>query len=206
MSKPARVFVSSEAKVRNQERWSPLLRAYGEVFGAALRSSYVKLVVHAMKRQDVRHSLITSGWKEDEADSIIDTALASQEAAVESTKLALQQARAALRETQRKLDWAMAGNSSKRSRQRHGLARRCDILRSRGANFERRLAHDGVRVCFWGRKLALAGNDPVAHGYVDRPAWREAWQRSRSGVIYVKGDAQATYGKLLCEDHPRQRR
>jgi hypothetical protein len=46
-------------------------------------------------------------------------------------------------------------------------------------------------VCFGGRKLAVAGNDPVAHGYASHDVWHETWQRARSGVIYTKGDTEA---------------
>jgi IS605 OrfB family transposase len=205
MTTTQRTFVSSEARVRDKERFGPLLRAYGEVFGTALRWSYMELVVHGAKRQTVRSSLITSGWREDEADSIIDTALASQEAAVESTTLALTRAKEDLDQVQRKLEWAMAGDSPKRLRQRHGLGRRRDLLTARVAKLEKRLAHGDVRVCFGGRKLAVAGNDPVAHGYASHDAWQEAWQRARSGVIYVKGDTEASFGNscakvILAED------
>jgi len=194
MTTPQRTFVSSEARVRDKERFDPLLRAYGEVFGTALRWTYMELVVHRATRQAVRSSLITSGWREDEADSIIDTALASQEAAVESTTLALARAKADLDQVQRKLEWAMAGNSAKRLRQRHGLARRRDLLTARVANLQHRLAHGDVRVCFGGRTLAVAGNDPVAHGHERRDVWQEAWQRARSSVIYIKGDTEASFG------------
>jgi len=194
MTTPQRTFVSSEARVRDQERFGPLLRAYGEAFGTALRWSYMELVVHHTKRQAVRSSLITSGWREDEADSIIDTALTSQVAAVESTTLALTRAKEDLDRVQRRLEWAMAGNSTKRLRQRHGLARRRDLLTARVAKLEKRLVHGDVRVCFGGRKLALAGNDPVAHGYGSHDAWQETWQRARSGVIYAKGDTEASFG------------
>jgi hypothetical protein len=189
-----RTFVSSEAKVADQEYFGPLLRAYGEVFGAAVRSTYRKLVVHQLKRQEVRSFLITSGWKEDEADSIIDTALGAQEAAVESTKLALDNAYRALEQVERKLDWAMRGTSLKRRSLRHGLARRHDILTARVARLEHRLERDDVRVIFGGRRLALAGNDPIAHGYKSRRQWYKCWQRARSGTIYIKGDTQASYG------------
>jgi hypothetical protein len=191
MSRSKGSFVSSEARARDQECFGPLLRAHGEVFGTALRWSYMELVVHHTKRQAVRSFLITSGWKEDEADSIIDTALGTHVAAVESTRLALTRAKEDLDQVQRKLEWAMAGNSTKRRRQRHGLARRPDILTARVANLQQLLAHGDVRVCFEGRKLALAGNDPVAHGYESHGVWQETWQRARSGVIYTKGDTEA---------------
>jgi len=63
MTTPQRTFVSSEARVRDKERFGPLLRAYGEAFGTALRWSYMELVVHRATRQEVRSSLITSGWR-----------------------------------------------------------------------------------------------------------------------------------------------
>jgi len=97
-----------------------------------------------------------------------------------------------LDQVQRKLQWAMAGNSTKRRRQRHGLARRRDILTARVANLQQRLVYGDVRVCFGARKLALAGNDPVAHGYeshgVWQGTWQRTWQRARSGVSYIRGD------------------
>jgi hypothetical protein len=198
MTTTQRTFVSSEARVRDQERFGPLLRAYGEVFGTALRCSYMELVVHRATRQEVRSSLITSGWKEDEADSIIDTALASQEAAVESTTLALARAKADLDQVQRKLEWAMAGNSAKRLRQRHGLARRRDLLTARVANLQQRLAHGDVRVCFGGRTLAVAGNDPVAHGYERHDVWQEGHVHGR-GVL---SRAVAGLEEVLAERRP----
>jgi hypothetical protein len=198
MSRAKRTFVSSEARVRDEKRFGPLLRAYGEVFAAALRASYLQLVVHGTTRQQVRSALIGSGFKEDEADSIIDTALAAQEAAVESTKLALARARQDLEQVRAKLDWAMAGSSTKRRHQRHGLARRRDVLVARVARLERELA-DGVRVCFGGRTLARAGNDPAAHGYAGRAAWRATWHRARSGVISVKGDTEASFGNACAK-------
>ncbi len=205
MTRPERSFVSSEAKVTDQERFGPLLFAYGEVYGATLRSAYQRLVVRDEERQQVRSSLIGAGWKEDEADSIIDAALAAHKAAIESTKLALDAAKRSLEEVEGKLAWAMAGDSAKRRRERHGLARRRDILATRVVNLERRLATGDVRVCFGGRKLARAGNDPAAHGYVSRAEWRGCWQRARSGVIYLKGDKEASFGNscgkvVLAED------
>jgi len=199
-------FVSSEAKVADQARNGAFLRAYGEAWGQALREVYVRLIVHNEPRQQVRTSLIQPHlsknerpWREDEADSIIDTALAMQQGAIESTTLALDNARRALEEVERKLDWAMRGTSPKRRRQRHGLARRRDILAVRVARLEHRLEREDVRVIFGGRTLALAGNDPIAHGYKSRRQWHKCWTRARSGMIYVKGDVEANYANACAQ-------
>jgi len=93
----------------------------------------------------------------------------------------------------------MAGDSTKRRCQRHGLAKRRDILAARVANLECRLAIDDVRVVFGGRRLALAGNNPLAHSCKSRDDWRGRWDRARSGVILVKGDTEATYGNVYAK-------
>jgi len=49
--------------VRDQECFGPLLRAYGTVFGTALRWSYMEIVVHQTKYQTGRSSLIILGEK-----------------------------------------------------------------------------------------------------------------------------------------------
>jgi hypothetical protein len=122
VSKPKKVFVSSEGKASDEGRWAFLLRAYGEVEGTTVREAYVRWLVKDEKKQALRSELIKRGWKEDEADSILDVAQAAQDAAVESTTLALDNARQRLREVDKKLAWAMASNSKRRCRQRHGLA------------------------------------------------------------------------------------
>ncbi len=119
-------FVSSEGKV--DDAWAPLIFAYGTLYGETLRESYVHLFVKREPKQALRFELVRRGWKEDEADSIMDAAQAAQDAAVESTTLALDSARRHLGEVDKKLMWAMAGDSKKRCRQRHGLARRRDRL------------------------------------------------------------------------------
>jgi hypothetical protein len=121
-----KVYVSTEGKV--DDAWAPLLRAYGTIYGETLRESYVHLFVKREPKQALRFELIKREWKEDEADSIIEAAKAAQDAAVESTTLALDSARRHLGEVDKKLMWAMAGDSKKRCRQRHGLARRRDRL------------------------------------------------------------------------------
>ncbi len=88
----------------------------------------------------------------------------------------------------------MSGSSKKRVLRRHGLARRRDLLRARVARLEKRLVDSDVRVFFGGHKLALAGNDPVPHGYKSRDEWRGVFNRARSSTIYLKGDAEASLG------------
>ncbi|MCL4421693.1 MAG: hypothetical protein M1115_00750 [Actinobacteria bacterium] len=204
MSKPKKVFVSSEGKASDEGRWAFLLRAYGEVEGATVREAYVRWLVKGEKKQALRSELIKRGWKEDEADSILDVAQAAQDAAVESTTLALDNARQRLREVDKKLAWAMASNSKRRCRQRHGLARRRDRLASLVEHLDQRLKSGDIRVCFGSRKLARVGNDPAAHGYEDRDAWRSRWDRSRSNIIYLKGDKGSSLGnscaKVLLSD------
>ena len=187
-----KVYVSTEGKV--DDAWAPLLRAYGTIYGETLRESYVHLFVKREPKQALRFELIKREWKEDEADSIIEAAKAAQDAAVESTTLALDNARQHLGEADKKLAWAMAGDSKKRCRQRHGLARRRDRLQTRVTRLERRIKGGDVRVCFGSRELAQAGNDPVAHGYENRAAWRGRWDRARSSTIYVKGDKGSSLG------------
>ena len=89
--------------------------------------------------------------------------------------------------------------SKKRKRQRHGLCRRRDKLQARVINIEKRLEENQVRVCFGGRKLARAGNHPEVSGYKDHTEWRARWDRKRSGVIYVKGDSEASHGNCCAK-------
>lgn len=49
-----------------------------------------------------------------------------------------------------------------------------------------------MRVCFGGKKLALAGNDPLAHGYESRDHWRVRFDRARSGNFGLYGDAESS--------------
>lgn len=187
-------YASCEAKVTEKERY-PLLFAYGEVYAGAVLEAYRRcLVGQEPWGEKVRKELVSRGWREDEADSAYDTARAAHESAVESTKLALGTAREHLEEVGKRLAWAMAGTSNSRVRRRHGLVRRRDILSAKVARLEDRLATGDVRVCFGGRKLALAGNDPVAHGYRNRDEWRGRWHRARSGTVFIKGDAEASFG------------
>ena len=199
MSKKNKCFVSTEGRILDQSRWEPLLWAYGKIYGTTMREVYVRLIIKGEKKQAIRSELIKRGWKEDEADSIIDTAKAAQEAAVESMKLALDNTRRQLEEVEKKLSWAMAGTSQKRKHQRHGLCRRRDKLQARVINIEKRLEENQVRVCFGGRKLARAGNHPEASGYKDHTEWRARWDRKRSGVIYVKGDSEASHGNCCAK-------
>lgn len=135
--KRERVFASGEAKVGDE--WGPLLAAYGAAYGEALREAYMSIFARGARRQDMRRDLIGRGWKEDEADSIIDSATAAQAAAVESTKLALEGARAALVRIEEKFAWAIETDAKKRRRCRHGLSRRRDVLAGRVAGLERRM-------------------------------------------------------------------
>jgi hypothetical protein len=195
--KADRTFISPEGRLVVDQTTGKLLRAYGEVYGSTVREAYQRCFAHKTPEpwgEAVRKELVGRGWREDEADSIYDTAKAAQDSAVEATKLARETARASLVATEKKLEWAMAGSSKKRVRQRHGLARRRDLLQARVARFEARLAENDVRVFFGGHKLALAGNDPVAHGYESRGAWREVFDRARSNTIYLRGDTESSFG------------
>jgi hypothetical protein len=196
--KNRRSFLSPEGRLVTCEDHLTLLWAYGRVFDETVRAVYRRCFARGEDwATEVRKELISKqGWPEDLADSIYDTAKAAHDSAVESTTLALEQARTSLEAVTDKLAWAMRGESTHRVRQRHGLARRRDILRCRVERLERRLAEGDVRVFFGGKKLALAGNAPTSRGYASRGQWRAVFDRARSGTIYAKGDAEASLGNL----------
>jgi IS605 OrfB family transposase len=176
-----------------------LLEAYGTAFQSAVREVYRRCVLHgepwftakndANGTSGLRSELIARGWSQREATSIYTTATAAQSAAVESTKLALQRVSQDLEVVQDRLKTAKRRPSE--IGKRHGLARRRDRLASRCERLTRRLQEDDVRVFFGGRKLALAGNDPLAHGYESREQWRERFNRARSSNFVLYGDAES---------------
>jgi IS605 OrfB family transposase len=179
-----------------------LVEAYGDVFSKSVREVYARVVVwgepwflpagKGRPTAGVRGELIERGWSQREATTIWVTATAAQAAAVESTKLALARARQDVEVVEAKLE-----ETSKKKRQRHkrhGLARRRDILASRVERLEKRLLDGDVRVSFGGRRLALAGNDPTAHGYADHEEWRAHWDRVRGGGFVCFGDAESPLG------------
>lgn len=193
-AKPAPV--GSGAKVLPGQHLS-LLEAYGDAFSSAVREVYRRCVIYeedwfVAEKPGVRSELISRGWSQREATSIYTAACAAQDSAVESNKLALARARQDLEVLTEKLEKT---KRSKKHRHRcHGLARRRSVLETRVSKLERRLLTGDVRVAFGGRKLVRAGNNPHAHGYPDRAAWRERWDRARGGGFVAFGDAESTCG------------
>ena len=181
-----------------------LLEAYGDAFQAAVREVYRRCVVSRHPEpwfvaakgtkppSGVRPGLNARGWSQREATAIHTTAVAAQEAAVEATKLALARASQDLEVVDEKL--ASTKRSHKHSHKRHGLSRRHNKLSSQVERLATRLASKDVRVCFGGKKLALAGNDPVPHGYEGRSQWRERWDRVRGGGFVAFGDSESVCG------------
>lgn len=50
------------------------------------------------------------------------------------------------------------------------------------------------RFCFGSRRLALAGNDPVAAGFAGRDQWRREWERARAANFCLHGDSESDAG------------
>lgn len=206
-------FVSCEARVTGAQE---VVAALAEAWSAAMREVYVRVVLHKEpwfvpskgnggQAGGVRAELIGRGWSQREAESMLEVAKGAQDAAVESAKLALEKARDQLGRCEGQLAWAMAGRSERRMKRRHGLARRRDRLSSRVARLQSTLDNGEVRVCFGGRKLAKAGNDPGRHGFKDKLQWRATWERARNGTWSCHVDhefvgANSSAHVLLSED------
>lgn len=193
--------VGSAAKVADEGAVA-LLEAYGAAFQSAVREVYRRCVLHGepwfvaggnrTRVGGLRSELIARGWSQREATSIHTTATATQASAVESTKLALQRACQDLEVIQSRLQAAKRRPSE--IGKRHGLARRRDRLAARCERLTRRLEDDDVRVVFGGKKLVLAGNDPLAHGYESKEQWRARFDRARSSNFVLYGDAESSVG------------
>lgn len=191
-----------------------LLEAYGDAWNQAMREVYQRCVVgkeawfvpakgNGGAPGGVRSELLGRGWSQREATSIHTSAVGAHAAAVESTKLALQRAAQDLEVVEDKL--AVARRRTKDKHKRHGLSRAQMRLRSKIARLSDRLDDGDVRVCFGGRKLAMAGNDPEGRGFESRQAWRETWERARAWNFACYGDKEAVFGNysaqvLLSED------
>lgn len=196
-----------------------LLEAYGDAYQAGVREVYRRCVIggevwFAKRGADgrgggVRSELIARGWSQREATSIYTFAVGAQESALEARKLALERAEDDLGAVVVKLEEAKvslgASGSPKKivelKRRISGLARRRDILTARIARHRRALDTDDVRVCFGGRKLAVAGNDPVSHGYESREQWRQRWERARGGGLLLHGDSESVAGNYSARIH-----
>ena len=223
MSKPKRTKstlapapVGSGARVLGDHA---LIEAYGDAYQSAAREVYRRCVLRSepwfAKRTvgqpsgGVRAELIGRGWSQREATSIHVFAAGAQDSAVEARKLALERSEADLEVTAEKLakakvDLAGAVAPKKVSQLElsvSGLARRRDILTARVARHRKSLETGDVRVCFGGRKLARAGNDPSRHGYESRKEWRERWNRVRGGGFLLHGDSESCYGNFSARVH-----
>lgn len=199
-----------------------LIEAYGDAYQAAAREVYRRCILGSepwfAKRgagrapSGVRAELIGRGWSQREATSIHTFAAAAQESAIESRKLALERAEDDLEVVEEKFTKAKEAlpkaETAKRiadlKRQVSGLARRRDILTARVARHRRAIEAGDVRVCFGGRKLAVAGNDPVSHGYESREEWREQWDRARGGGFLLHGDSESVAGNYSARVHLAQ--
>jgi hypothetical protein len=193
---PGPAQVTTSAKVTSG---TEVLEAVAAAWSEGMREVYRRAVVggeewFAKDGKGLRSELIRRGWSQREATSMFVAAQGAQDGAVESAKLAMETVKGHLEQVGKKLTWAMAGTSAKRKSKRHGLARRRDTLAAQARRLERRLEAGDVRVCFGGRKLAVAGNDPAAHGYADRDEWRERWDRERSGQWFAQGDKEFPSG------------
>ena len=144
----------------------------------------------ARSNSGFRTELIARGWSQREATSMLRSAQGSQRSAVEVAKLQIQDLGDRIEGLSRTLQKTAPTNKSglrksptpKQYQRRHGLAQRRDILRSRMEHRQLEIDGDQVRVTFGGRKLAKAGNDPIARGYASQAAWRGEWDRARAGT------------------------
>lgn len=179
-----------------------LLESYAKAWNLALREVYRRCVIGTeawfvpagggMPTSGVRSELIERGWSQREANGMFVSAKGAQSSAVESTEMALERSRQDLEVLEEQL--SAAKRREKDKPKRDGMSRRQNRLRARVAELGRRLELDDVRVCFGSRRLAVAGNDPTASGFVDRAQWRDAWDRARSANFCLHGDSESDAG------------